>query len=215
MSGYLPPSRIQQISASIPSREGDSDHSKSIRPAPSHQTLAALKQVVSVNISKQAKGYPDVSTRAFLHLLSQASNVPKPPIFGLMDFDPDGINIISTYKHGSWRLSHENGHLNVPRIQWLGIQSSDLISRNGDDDTAGFGLLRLSIRDRKRAMKMLRKDTWAENGPETEWRREVQVMLMLNIKAEMEILNERTGGMEAWLEEKLLRAGYEREAEQA
>ena len=64
-------------------------------------------------------------------------------------------------------------------------------------------------------MKMLRKDTWAENGPETEWRREVQVMLMLNIKAEMEILNERTGGMEAWLEEKLICAGYEGEAKQA
>lgn len=64
-------------------------------------------------------------------------------------------------------------------------------------------------------MKMLRRDIWAENGPEMEWRREVQVMLMLNIKAEMEILNERTGGMEAWLEEKLIRAGYEREAGQA
>lgn len=120
-----------------------------------------------------------------------------------MDFDPDGISIMSIYKYGSWRLSHENDHLNVPGLQWLGIKSKDLIDCNGNDDHAASGLLHLSVRDRKRAMKMLGKDEWAENGREREWRREVQVMLMLNIKAEMEILNEREGGMEAWLEKKL------------
>ena len=121
-----------------------------------------------------------------------------------MDFDPDGISIISTYKYGSWRLSHENQHLNVPELQWLGIQSKDLISCNENDNEAASGLLRLSVRDRKKAMKMLEKDEWAENGLEREWRREIQVMLMLNVKAEIEILNEREGGMEAWLEKQLL-----------
>lgn len=52
-------------------------------------------------------------------------------------------------------------------------------------------------------MKMLEKHEWAENGLEKEWRREIQVMLMLNVKAEMEILNERGGGVEAWMETQL------------
>lgn len=124
-----------------------------------------------------------------------------------MDFDPDGISIMSTYKHGSWRLSHENHHLNVPELQWLGIQSKDLSDHNEKTDHAASGLLTLSVRDRKRAMKMLGKDEWAENGREKVWRREVQVMLMLNIKAEMEILNEREGGIEPWLEKKLMCMG--------
>lgn len=155
-------------------------------------------------MNQQAKGYPDISTRKFLNLLSQAADAHKPPMYGLMDFDPDGISIMSTYKHGSWRLSHENSHLNVPGLQWLGIQSKDLIDCDRTDDYAVAGLLQLSVRDRKRAIKMLEKDEMAENGREREWRREVQVMLMLNIKAEMEILNEREGGMETWLEKKLI-----------
>ena len=120
-----------------------------------------------------------------------------------MDFDPDGISIMSTYKYGSWRLSHESDHLNVPELQWLGIQSKDLIDCIENDDHATSGLLRLSVRDRRRATKMLGKDEWAEDGREKEWRREVQVMLMLNIKVEMEIMSEREGGMEAWLEREL------------
>lgn len=124
-----------------------------------------------------------------------------------MDFDPDGMSIMSTYKYGSWRLSHENHRLNVPELQWLGIHSKDLIDIIKKDDDATSGLLALSIRDRKRAMKMLEKDDLAENGRERQWRREIQEMLMLNMKAEMEILNEREGGMEAWLEKKLIHLG--------
>lgn len=124
-----------------------------------------------------------------------------------MDFDPDGMSIMSTYKYGSWRLSHENHHLNVPELQWLGIQSKDLIDSIEKDDHAASGLLALSVRDRKRAKNILEKEELAENGRERKWRREVQVMLMLNMKAEMEILNEREGGMEAWLEKKLIHLG--------
>lgn len=127
-------------------------------------------------------------------------------MYGLMDFDPDGISIMSMYRHGSWRSSHENGHLNVPEIHWLGLRSCDLVSSKAEND-AGPGLLRLTARERKRAMKMLEKDALARNAQEIERRRELQVMLMLNMKAEMEILDEREGGMAAWLEEKLECAG--------
>lgn len=113
---------------------------------------------------------------------------------------------MSTYKHGSLKLSHENAALNVPSIQWLGIQSRDVLAGNGKDEYSG--LLKLTARDRKKAADMLeRSEVLQEGGAEKEWRRELQVMLMLNVKAEMEILAEREGGVTGWIEEKLLESG--------
>ena len=110
---------------------------------------------------------------------------------------------MSTYKHGSLKLSHENAGLNVPSMQWLGIRSRDVLAGNEQDECSG--LLRLSARDRKKAADMLDgSDVLREGGMEEEWRRELQVMLMLNVKAEMEILAEREGGVKGWVEEKLL-----------
>ena len=108
--------------------------------------------------------------------------------------------IMSTYKHGSLKLSHENA-LNIPSITWLGIRSRDTIS-NGEG-AEGRGLLRLTVRDRKKAMKMLEWEILQEER-EPEWRAEVQRMLLLGVKAEMEILGMRTGGVEGWVEGKLL-----------
>lgn len=146
-----------------------------------------------------------------------------------MDFDPDGISILSTFKHGSWTLSHENANHNVRSICWLGLQSSDLLpgSTNHDDpesgergsneltipatsdstdsESSGDGLLRLSLRDRKKATGMLKRDLLGEDHEsETGWRRELQVMLVLGYKAEMELLEEREGGLETWLQRKLI-----------
>lgn len=102
---------------------------------------------------------------------------------------------MSTYKHGSKALAHET-NLAVPSIQWLGIRSSDFL----EDDSLGQELLAMSKRDRNIAKKMLeRRET--EEGNE-EWRKELQVMLMLNMKAEIQILGneERLG---EWLNGRL------------
>ncbi len=66
------------------------------------------------------------------------------------------------------------------------------------------GMLRLSIRDRRMAIAMLKKDALKEDGLEKEWRRELQVMLILGLKAEIELLGERKGGIEAWVERRLV-----------
>ena len=110
---------------------------------------------------------------------------------------------MSTYKYGSFKLSHENAGLNTPSIQWLGIRARSVLAGNGQD--AYHGLLTLSVRDRKKAVDMLeRMEPLQESGTEEEWRRELQVMLMLNVKAEMEVLAEREGGVKRWVDEKLL-----------
>jgi meiotic recombination protein SPO11 len=150
--------------------------------------------------SFQAKGYPDIQTRQFLRLLS--THVPT--IFVLVDFDPDGLGIMSTYKYGSIALAQESQHLAVPSIRWLGVRSSDFVQDSCDKT----GLLKLSGRDRRIAMRMLEKDIFGEEGREKEWRRELQVMLVLNFKAEIQILSSGEG-LEGWLDGKLLLAKAE------
>ncbi|KAL8878599.1 MAG: hypothetical protein Q9198_003622 [Flavoplaca austrocitrina] len=168
-----------------------------------HETSRAGKGIILT-----AKGYPDVSTRVFLRLLSISSH-PLPSIYALVDFDPDGVSIMSTYKHGSISLAHENANLRCPTIRWLGVKSGDLDLRawktaTSDDEGDGIeGLLRLSRRDRKKAVKMLGQEICEELGVERQWRRELQVMLMLNVKVEMEILSQRDGGIERWVEDRL------------
>jgi meiotic recombination protein SPO11 len=122
----------------------------------------------------------------------------------LVDFDPDGLGILSTYKHGSQALAHENKNLVSPHLRWIGIRSSDIISTNNSTrakDAHEQGFLRLSQRDRKHAMNMLEQNKFQDDC-EAEWRRELQVMLMLNIKAEIQILN-NGGSLADFLDMKL------------
>ena len=161
---------------------------------------------------RQAKGYPDIATRAFVRLISQHRRpptsppltCPPPAILALTDCDPDGLSIASTYRYGSAALAHENAHLSIPSLQRLGVRLSDLVESNMSSDPRG--LMKLTARDRKKALGMLRSLIFAEDGPEVEWRAEVQRMLVLGLKAEIEILSGRAGGLEGWLEVKLAKA---------
>ncbi|KAH7071481.1 Spo11/DNA topoisomerase VI subunit A [Paraphoma chrysanthemicola] len=163
-----------------------------------------------------AKGYPDVASRAFLRII--ANQAPHLPIHCLVDLDPDGIAILSTYKYGSYRLAHEDvalsatPGLSLPTIRWLGVKSHH-VSRTpvGECNTSPTtrldlqGLMRLTARDRSKASRMLEWDLCAEDGSEQGWRSEMQTMLMLNIKAEMQILDELPGGLVSWLSMELFK----------
>lgn len=141
-----------------------------------------------------------MATRAALRRLALTSEAPSSrniPVYALVDYDPDGFGILSTYKYGSINLSHENHNLKVPQIQWLGLRSSDI--RDSDEIHQSQGLLQLSNRDRRKAAKMLEWDHISDGGSEPQWRRELQVMLMLNMKAEIELLDSLRGGMHDWL----------------
>ncbi|KAK3325991.1 Spo11/DNA topoisomerase VI subunit A [Apodospora peruviana] len=84
-----------------------------------------------------AKGFPDLATRRFLHVLHSVR--PQLEFFGLVDFDPHGISILRTYTKGSRRLEHEQG-ITVPRMRWLGIRSGDVLpyTPNVDSTTETF-----------------------------------------------------------------------------
>jgi meiotic recombination protein SPO11 len=113
-----------------------------------------------------------------------------------MDFDPDGISILSTYKCGSASLAHENADLIIPSIHWVGVKSSHIAQEGNHHQSQG--LLKLSLRDRRLAQRMLDRDPF-QDGQELEFRRELQVMLMLNTKAEIQLLETGSGGLQGWL----------------
>lgn len=61
-------------------------------------------------------------------------------------------------------------------------------------------ILTLSARDRKKAVDMLSNANMSNEGPEPEWRRDLQIMLLLNVKAELQILDSQPGGLSRVLE---------------
>ncbi|KAG2005144.1 hypothetical protein GB937_008978 [Aspergillus fischeri] len=168
----------------------------------SYHTRAAAGKGVLVT----GKGYPDLSTRAFVRrLLDETRHLPaeeSPRFYALVDSDPDGMAIMSTYKYGSMAHARDNEKLNVSKLRWLGLRTSDVIG--GADSFGDEAFIRLSLRDRKKAVAMLSNNpVWAEDGPEQEWRAELQQMLMLNLKAEIEILYDRQEGLEGWIDKKM------------
>ncbi|KAF2728244.1 meiosis-specific topoisomerase Spo11 [Polyplosphaeria fusca] len=182
-------------------------------------TSSHWSRMISHTLVLTAKGYPDLATRQFLGIM--ASQCPNIPTFMLADFDPDGIGIMSTYKYGSYRLAHEamtdqgTLSLDLPRLRWLGVYSDQIRQlvnqvNGGEVGTATDvrGLMRLSARDRNKASRMLEWDICTEKGQEQEWRHQLQVMLMLNIKAEMQILEELSGGLARWIFEEITKNLY-------
>ena len=110
-----------------------------------------------------------------------------------MDYAPDGLAILSTYKHGSMKLRSENADLVVSQMQWLGLKSDHIT--DGDQTHQDQGLIQLTKRDRQKARTMLGQVHMSEDGKEGEWRDELQVMLVLNLKAELQIMDSVPGAL--------------------
>lgn len=182
----------------------------------------AFPLIPTKGIILTAKGYPDLSTRYFLNHLTRST--PHLPIFTLTDYDPDGFAIESIYAFGSQTLAHEQRALRSLCVKRLGVRWRDIRDgilkigvpaggggadgaiADGDkgkrvEDVEGFddsgGLMRLSARDRKKGISVLKRQA---NEGDMRGKEEVQRMLMLGYKAEMEIFG---AGVRAWVERRL------------
>ncbi|QBZ54767.1 hypothetical protein PoMZ_10476 [Pyricularia oryzae] len=204
------------------------------------------------------KGYPDLSTRNLVYCLREAR--PRIPIYSLVDYDPDGIRILCTYKYGSSALEHERQSA-VSNIQWIGIRLSDIkehhlrpcnsvlqdagspvntekqFAFNEEDfpsqrscglphevhsgldvghvrNRPDFAMSRqnafeantsqLTTRDRKLAHELVSKlsGSLETRGEHDKYLRELRVMLMLNVKAEIQAVD-NLGDITEWLDKKL------------
>ncbi|GAA5880337.1 hypothetical protein JCM16303_003903 [Sporobolomyces ruberrimus] len=140
---------------------------------------ASITPQVGTGVLITGKGYPDVSTRELVKRL--ATELASVPIMFLVDADPYGIDIMSTFVLGSSALSHDSTNLAIgpKRATWIGLKPSKLRTAFiGQDDT-----VLLTPRDRRKALLMVKRE-WLPS----EWRRELEHLLHLNRKAEIEIL---------------------------
>ncbi|KAJ9500047.1 endodeoxyribonuclease [Exophiala xenobiotica] len=156
------------------------------------------KATIGPGLLVTAKGYPDLGTRRFLRALLNRAE-PSIKVFGLMDWDPDGIQILKCYRYGSKKMAQEYG-CNIPEMKWIGLKAED-VTRKGQADNASMPL---SMRDRAIALSMLTSGEWRDGSGTLlpgleECTAELQLMLMLNRKAEIQILDESGNGLEEWL----------------
>jgi meiotic recombination protein SPO11 len=119
-------------------------------------------------------------------------------VYGLFDYDPDGIGIFHTYKYGSARAAHEPCNAACPDMKWLGLKSCNAFVTNEQSERS---LMQLSFRDRRRANRMLSWPAFtAEDTCAATVRRELQVMLFMSRKAEIQLLEAFPGGLGTRLE---------------
>lgn len=155
----------------------------------------------------KGKGYPDVATRVALRRLSDAAAAlgSSLPIYGLFDYDPDGLAIFSTYKNGSKALAFDKSNLVVPTMRWIGPLGHHFLGM--DDERNSQGLLRMSVRDRKKAVQMLQWSTSCEEALRSWWRQVLHLLLFMNMKFEIELLDWTPGGLLTWLSGSLAAEG--------
>ncbi|KAH7191988.1 Spo11/DNA topoisomerase VI subunit A [Fusarium flagelliforme] len=163
-----------------------------------------------------AKGYPDLTTRSFLNLVN--TRHPQLSILGLFDYDPDGVKIMRCYRDGSNRLGHETD-LNIQGLQWLGIKSAHLFrdftgarsapasqsSQTSITSTACRDpVTYMSTRERKATFSTLKKvsDSSSNEIEVSETVHELQMMMALGVKAEIEWLDE-SGDLCSWLDDEI------------
>ncbi|KAK2057001.1 type IIB DNA topoisomerase [Colletotrichum caudatum] len=172
------------------------------------RTLAAARywdtSTCGSGILVTGKGYPDLVTKQFLHLLHDVK--PELPIMALVDYDSDGIAIMRCYSHGSRGHAHERNTV-VPSMSWLGIKSGDLapqgLAHGGSQRSSRMSPLKhsssLTQKNRKAAARMIKEIGEDGNDCDIMCRRELQVMMFLGIKAEIQAVDD-AGDISSWLD---------------
>lgn len=109
------------------------------------------------------------------------------PCFALVDYDPDGLAILLMYRRSLQQIAYGDPILRAQPLHWLGPASDDI--ENTNDEHKSQVLLPLSDRDRRLAASMMSWPQVEAEGPKSVVRHELQVMLMLNIKFEIQMLD--------------------------
>ncbi|TYH58349.1 hypothetical protein ES332_D08G147900v1 [Gossypium tomentosum] len=131
-----------------------------------------FNQIPSILLT--AKGYPDIATRFLLHRMSRA--FPDLPILALVDWNPAGLAILSTYKFGSIGMGLE-AYRYACNVKWLGLRGDDL------QLIPQQSLAPLKPRDLQIARSLISSTTLQDN-----YRQELAVMMQSGQRAEIEAL---------------------------
>ncbi|KAJ4725272.1 Spo11/DNA topoisomerase VI, subunit A protein [Melia azedarach] len=126
------------------------------------------------------RGYPDISTRRFLRLLIEKLSLPT---YCLVDCDPYGFDILTTYRFGSMQMAYDAKFLRIPVIQWLGAFPSDVEKYSLPQQC----LLPMTPEDKGKTEAMLLRCYLHREVPQ--WRSELELMLQKGVKFEIEALS--------------------------
>lgn len=124
-----------------------------------------------------ARGQPDLASRGLLARLHTLA--PEAPIVALIDYNPSGLLILSTYRSGSVRMGLEAGRFAVP-VRWLAARTADLAA------VADDAMLALTPRDDTLIRNLLATPRFAAASPLYE--AELRAMAARGLKAELEAL---------------------------
>ena len=125
-----------------------------------------------------AKGFPDIATRKFLHLLRRTLS-DDTQFFGLVDWNPHGAWILSTYANGCKASDADAREFKLPNLTWIGMRSDDLHMVPED------ALQDLTPRDAGMIRNAMEGD---DSHPLREFKNELAEMAKLGKKADIEAL---------------------------
>ena len=119
-----------------------------------------------------------MNTRAFVQILW---NTFELPIFGLVDGDAHGIEILCTFKHGSLALSYESENLVVPPIKWIGIMPTDILEFRLSKSV----LIPLNDTDKKKIQDLKQRNYMIGNQS---WTKQLDILITIDHKVEIQSL---------------------------
>ncbi|KAI3810270.1 hypothetical protein L1987_19881 [Smallanthus sonchifolius] len=126
------------------------------------------------------RGYPDIPTRRFLRLLIEQLHLPT---YCLVDCDPYGFDILTTYRFGSMQMAYDAKIMKLPEIKWLGVFPSDTEKYNVPQQC----LLPMTTEDKIKTEAILNRCYLQREEPQ--WRLELQLLLQSGVKFEIEALS--------------------------
>ncbi|KAI7740761.1 hypothetical protein M8C21_001194, partial [Ambrosia artemisiifolia] len=126
------------------------------------------------------RGYPDIPTRRFLRLLIEQLHLPT---YCLVDCDPYGFDILTTYRFGSMQMAYDAKIMKLPEINWLGVLPSDAEKFNVPQQC----LLPMTTEDKIKTEAILNRCYLQREVPQ--WRLELQLLLQSGVKFEIEALS--------------------------
>nr|XP_017251396.1 PREDICTED: meiotic recombination protein SPO11-1-like isoform X2 [Daucus carota subsp. sativus] len=105
------------------------------------------------------------------------------PTYCLVDCDPYGFDILTTYRFGSMQMAFDAKFLRISNIQWIGVFISDVDRFSLPQHC----LLPLTNEDKSRTEALLRRCYLEREVPE--WRLELELLLQRGVKFEIEALS--------------------------
>lgn len=127
----------------------------------------------------QGKGFPDLATRHFLHVLCNCS--PELPVYGIADADPYGLSIMHSYRVGSRNSISNEERYECGRLNFIGMDILDF-----QDES-----LPLSKADWQMAYSTIGKE-WILQPEYAFWKKQLQMQMFLMRKAELNIIGDES-----------------------